>query len=94
MSNEAESIREAVLDCLADVVDVPKSQMRDSDRLIVELRIDGDEFSFVFVPELERRLGVKTSQDIWDRATTVGSIIHEMEKLCGQRQKSATRGAK
>ncbi len=38
---------------------VPRSRAKKTDRLVADLRIDGEDLSYLFVPELERRLALK-----------------------------------
>jgi hypothetical protein len=65
-------IEHAVLSALKDIAG-PERPVRHMDPLLDV--IDGDEFSFDFVPDLEKRLGVRTTQKEWDRVLTVQHAI-------------------
>lgn len=65
-------IEYAVLSALKDIAG-PERPVRHMDPLLDV--IDGDDFSFDFVPDLEKRLGVRTTQKEWDRVLTVQHAI-------------------
>jgi len=68
-------IERIVLESVEDVTGIERSQIRRTDRLVHDLKMDGDGFSFVFVPDVEKALGVTTTQDQWDCASTIQDAI-------------------
>ena len=46
-----------------------------SDRLVKDLKRDSDDFSFIFVPRLEQRLGVKVPVLEWQTVYTVQDAV-------------------
>ena len=48
--------------------------------LLWDLRIDEDDFSYVFVPALEKELGIKTSPTDWAGIRTVRDVVEMLLK--------------
>lgn len=57
-SEEDREIEEAVFEVLEDILLRPRSEFRLVDQLGPDLKVDGDDFSFIFVPELEKKLKI------------------------------------
>lgn len=70
-----QDIERVVLRRLEELTDVPVSRIRPTDQMVRDLQLDGDDFSFCFVPPLERSLGVRTTQADWDNALTVQDAV-------------------
>jgi acyl carrier protein len=68
-------VEDTVLENLEDILQVPKSQIRRTDRLLKDLKMDGDDFSFLFVPALERTLEVRFPSEVWSTIYTVQDVI-------------------
>jgi hypothetical protein len=63
-------VREAVADVLEQILGRDRSSFGFDDRLVRDLCISSDDLSFMFVPELERRLGVKVNVSDWRNVHT------------------------
>lgn len=74
------SIEEIVKRLAEDLSDIPFEAIKLSDRLIKDLKIDGDELSFVFVPELELKLSVKVPIQEWRTVYTIEDVINLLKK--------------
>ena len=86
MTEAAERVRACVLAAVEDVTGRSRQEVRPADRLLADLRMDADDFSYLFVPGLEKQLGVITSQDDWDGVVTVQDAIDVfVRKVDGQR---------
>ncbi len=68
-------VERAVLASIEDVTRIPADRIRPTDFLVQDLKMDGDDFSFVFVPNVEKVLGVKTDPAAWKRVWTVQDAI-------------------
>lgn len=55
---------------------LPPKPISPSDGLVVDLKITSDDLSFVFVPEVQRQLGVKIPAEEWNAVYTVADAIH------------------
>lgn len=75
MRNSDSRVTNAVLDALQDITGVPSEQIRMNDRLVGDLRMNGDDFTFVFVPRIEQSLGIVTNPEAWQEVSTVQDAI-------------------
>lgn len=75
MHHDRESVTRRVLESLEDLTERPSNRIRLKDRLVSDLGLDGDDFSFVFVPGLEQALGIRTDPLAWEHLVTVGQVI-------------------
>lgn len=53
--------------------------------LLGDIRLDEDDFSFLFVPELEAAIGRELPQADWNEVRTVGDVIRMIERKLGSR---------
>ena len=60
-----EEVSSLVYELLEDILVRDKRSIRDDDRLVHDLHIDSDDFSFLFVPKLHEKLDIKTKPDEW-----------------------------
>lgn len=60
---------------LEDLTNIPRDRIQDGNDLVRDLRLDGDDFSYEFVPRLEKHFGVVTTQADWDGVRTVADAI-------------------
>jgi len=58
-------INNLVISAAAKLSLMPQVDIRPEHSLLGDIDIDGDDFSFDFVPSLERSLGIKTHQADW-----------------------------
>ncbi len=56
--------------------DIPVESIKLSDRLIKDLKMDGDDFSFIFVPEIESKFSVKIPIQAWRKVSTIEDVIN------------------
>lgn len=82
---DRDEVRRAVLTSLQDVTGVPQSQMRDENSLLRDLKMTGDDFTFVFVPNVEKALGVKIQPSVWRKISTVGEAVEVFVEARTQR---------
>lgn len=54
----------AVLASLEDVTGAPRERIHDDAALLRDLNMTGDDFTFVFVPNVEKALGVKARRSV------------------------------
>ena len=69
-----------VIDKAAELSEVRREDIRPDHRLMRDLEMDEDDFSFVFVPRLEKTLGVKTSPADWETVSTIGDVVEVFQK--------------
>lgn len=74
-SPHKEEVERVVFDSLEDILMIPQYRIQRTDLLLRDLKLDGDDFSFLFVPNLEKVLQVKTTQEEWDKVYTVQDAI-------------------
>jgi acyl carrier protein len=83
-SVDDETVAEAVIETLERILCKPRSTFRLTDRLVDDLRIASDDLSFMFVPELERKLGIRVPVDEW-RSVYTGRDACELLKRYARR---------
>jgi hypothetical protein len=71
----ANRVEQLVLEGIVDVTRTNRGEINRTDRILEDLRMDGDDFSLVFVPAIESQLGVKTKPADWTNAYTVQDVI-------------------
>jgi hypothetical protein len=64
-----------VLSLLAKWSCVPAGGVRPEHHLVKDLRMDGDDYGMSFVPELNRRLGIKPTRQDWEHIATVADVL-------------------
>lgn len=75
-----EEIVKTIRVLLRDLTNIPETNIGLDDDLVRDLRLDGDDFSYEFVPPLETAIGVKTTQTDWDAVRTVGDVVELFAK--------------
>lgn len=69
------NVESVVRQVLAELLLVDAAEIDLSQRLIDDLELHGDDFSFDFVPEIEDRLDVNVPVNAWDDVYTVRDVI-------------------
>ena len=54
----------------------PRSEIKDTDRILDDLHMDGDDYGMSFVPELQKRVGFNASRRDWECVVTVADVIN------------------
>jgi hypothetical protein len=70
-------IRQAIYDVLSDEMKINLEHVNPTEELAP--LADTDDWSFIFVPELERRLGISVPLKYWSKAGTVDEIVEMIE---------------
>ena len=52
-----------------------QTDMRPEHTLLGDIGMDGDDFSYSFVPGLEKALGIRTSQSDWSGVLTIRDVV-------------------
>jgi acyl carrier protein len=68
-------IEDAVLEVLEDILGRSRTTFTLEDRFVRDLRISSDDLTFVFVPNLEKRLNVKVPIAAWGEVETGRDVI-------------------
>ena len=76
----SDKIEEAVWETLESLLLLPRSNWRVTDDLVKDIKVDSDDLSFIFVPELEKRLGMRVPIDEWSTVSTVQEVIELLRK--------------
>jgi acyl carrier protein len=63
----------------------PAASIRETDRILDDISMDGDDYGMSFVPELQERLGFKASRKEWETIVTVGDLVRLVEQHLGRR---------
>jgi acyl carrier protein len=58
----------------------PRGTISDSDRLVHDLEMDGDDYGMDFVPKLQSELGFKAARKEWEQVITVGDVVRLVER--------------
>ena len=82
-TNNTSLIRDTVYSVLEDILDRPRTTFTLDDDFVRDLRITSDDLSFVFVPELERRLKLKAPVRAWRDVGNGWEAVKLMESLRG-----------
>ena len=77
---ESRDVEEAVWETLEGILLTSRSKMRASDYLVRDIKIDSDDLSFIFVPEVEKKLKVKIPVEEWSRVYTVQDAIDLLKR--------------
>ncbi len=81
---DSASTEDMVIDAVWEVIESILLKSRDRfttrDHLVHDLKISSDDLSFIFVPELERRLGINIPVSEWDNVGTVQEAIDLLKR--------------
>jgi acyl carrier protein len=69
---------------------LPPAALKAGDRLLQDLRLDGDDYGMSLVPELERRFGIKPTIAEWESIHTVQDVVDLVRPHAQQREPSHT----
>ena len=81
---QEKTIEMTIYALLEDIVKIPRSAIRRVDFLVRDLHMDSDDFSFLFVPELEKRLGIHVPVQAWSTVYSVDDTIHLLKQYMEQ----------
>lgn len=70
---------------LGDITAVPAATIRPEHRIVEDLGADGDDLSFVFVPEVERELGVRVDPSAWRSVHRVQDAVDILTAVANAR---------
>lgn len=70
---------------LQDVLQIPADRIRVCDRVVEDLKADGDALSFLFIPGVEAAVGVTLSYEEWERVHTVQDVVDALRAARQQR---------
>lgn len=59
---------------------IPRKKIHADADLIGDLNIDSDDLSFLFVPELEEKLGIKVPVEAWLNVETVQDAVNILKR--------------
>ncbi|MEK7314462.1 MAG: acyl carrier protein [Deltaproteobacteria bacterium] len=79
-SHQDEYIHETVVKILENVFLHPKEKLKLNDKIIEDLKMDSDDFSFLFVPMLEKATGIKVPVEKWAQVITIEDVIRLLEE--------------
>ena len=74
-------ITEVVLRHLSEITLIDKDRIKLTDRVVQDLKADGDDLSFLFAPGVERDLQVVLTDKQWQEMRTVGDVIATFESV-------------
>lgn len=69
-----------VLELLEQWGDLPRQAITPESRLVADLKMDGDDLTFSFVPVLQKRLGFKAPREEWGQVVTVQDVFLLVER--------------
>lgn len=73
-------IRQLVVSEVSALSEVEPSELRLEHTLLGDAKMDADDFSYLFVPRLEKALGLRFSQSDWAGIRTVGEVVQMLER--------------
>jgi len=76
MSTATEALAKKLLTAITDK---PEAEIKNHDRLVEDLRVDGDDFSMTFVPRVNREFGIKVPWREWESVRTVADVVAIIE---------------
>ena len=68
-------IQQLVISHVSELSKLRPDAIRLEDTLLGDVKMDGDDFSYLFVPGLEKSLGVKLPPSDWVGVRTVADVI-------------------
>lgn len=84
----ADDVEGVVRRHLAKITRIPQERIRPSDRIVRDLNADGDDLSFLFIPAVERELGVTVKLEVWRSVYTVQDAVDALRRALGERGQS------
>jgi acyl carrier protein len=91
MSRSSQSVEEVVTEVIKDILGRNGPQFTLSDDLVKDLKIDSDDLSFLFIPQLERRLNIEIPAKEWLTVGTGSGVCALLRKYL-DRPKEDPRG--
>lgn len=64
---------------------MPQADMLPEHTLFGDIDMDGDDFTFEFVPTLEKTLRIKTLQSDWDEVRTVRDAVVMLQRKMSEK---------
>jgi acyl carrier protein len=77
---ENKKVEETVWETLESILLCSRNELSPSASLVDDLKIHSDDLSFIFVPELEKKLRVKIPVEEWDNVYTIQNAIDLLNK--------------
>ena len=74
MTSRAE-VEALVVEQLSQLTQIPSNKIALDDRLLEELKLDGDDFTFVLVPSVSGSLRVRVPVERWSRVHTLRDAV-------------------
>lgn len=75
-------VRSQVVRVIQDILCEETLKVSDDYDLVSDLKIDSDDLSFIFVPDLEDALSIKTRPSDWKKVNTVGDAVDLLFSYC------------
>jgi acyl carrier protein len=82
----SDTVTQVVLEVLEKLVPGYSKRHNPKDDLVIDLRIDSDDLSFYFIPEVQRRLRVDLPPEEWSNVATIEEICELLNKYIGARR--------
>jgi acyl carrier protein len=73
-------IQQLVVSHVSALSKLRPEEIRLDHTLLGDVKMDGDDFSYLFVPGLEKSLGMKLPQSDWAGVRTVGDVIQMVRR--------------
>jgi acyl carrier protein len=74
------SILEIVFETLESILQSSREKWGLQSDLVKDLKVDSDDLSFIFVPEVEKKAEVRIPVEEWSRVSTIQEVVTLIEK--------------
>ena len=78
--NSDDIVTAIVLEVLRDVLNEPERELLLTERFVKDLRINSDDLSFVFIPNVQEKLEIKIPVKEWSKVYTIQDAINLCRK--------------
>lgn len=82
-----ELVQDVVLSKLEEILARSRSSFSNDDDFTETLKIDSDDISFWFIPEVEAELGVSVPRSEWRTVATIGEVCELLVVHCERKGK-------
>jgi acyl carrier protein len=79
-------IEDAVYSEIEGLIHRPRNTFRLSDDLVLDLKIDSDDLSFLYVPDLEKAFEIKVPVEEWNNVFTGEDTVKLLKRHIQQQQ--------
>lgn len=90
MTGSDDRVSDVVLYHLTDVTGIPPERIHLTDRVVRDLKVTGDDIDFIFIPRVERDLGVTLKPHEWIAMRTVEEVITALRIAVRNKQHDTT----